>query len=720
MDLGQFADFIKKKAQAKHNPLCRQTGTELNERRKMVATYEQLPGPNERAGAQGGAQGRASKRKNGPGDQQCSAVPQPVAKLDSPGAPAVAQHGTAWCNGVTTKFDGLDAAGRHGYLMAQAADVPAMAVCYGGAAWEGEACTTYAALAEQIAQRTGGEVVYVPHLTVRVPPGHGDVQLEPCLAKELGFACRPREGGGLEVQLWGHGDTVTERQVLRAMVCEPPAPPAPLVHGAEVRLLDLSGAFDEAQALYALRREGGEKAREAALRLQQLGRDNTLLEHLSSIVCGATLVGVVVRLRARALPGWLCTADRVHCHAPGRAPLACGAQWFHVHGLLRGALAKLEDGDAWVLVARLVESVLVLTSSVAVGGAPRQLCLGLARTLTEKHGAELGDWYEGAVDAVPPRHVDAVSEVRSHLEKVLDEVHRALAQQGELWLVRAVCAPDECATCERLPGDVAALTLKPGGETHGDVVLHRSPVPPHLAPLLPPLLPLLRATSASDANELLHFHRHGYVPPVVRGVDGPTLLRLWSHLCTVLEKEGRDEDGMAGGGHWAEHRRKGAAQLKWLAKAVHALQATLRDTCAQLWERQQELREALREEGAATDGPRGRDRGLLSPPAPAPALPRELKQRVEAAMRWEAGAAVVVQEEAQRVRVVERAGVRVSEKQTLLRRVEVGDGLAVCAVHELRLDWVEWMLGSMQYVHGEVEAFTTEMEQARTIDMMYA
>ena len=50
---------------------------------------------------------------------------------------------------------------------------------------------------------------------------------------------------------------------------------------------------------------------------------------------------------------------------------------------------------------------------------------------------------------------------------------------------------------------------------------------------------------------------------------------------------------MAGGGHWAEHRRKGGAQLKCLAQAVHALQANLRDTCAQLWERQQELREAI-------------------------------------------------------------------------------------------------------------------------------
>ncbi len=113
------------------------------------------------------------------------------------------------------------------------------------------------------------------------------MQLEPCLAKELGFACRPREGGGLEVQLWGHGDTVTERQVLRAMVCEPPAPPAPLEHGAEVRLLDLSGALGEAQALCALRREGGEKAREAALRLRQLGRDNlsvqtTILVHVET------------------------------------------------------------------------------------------------------------------------------------------------------------------------------------------------------------------------------------------------------------------------------------------------------------------------------------------------------------------------------------------------------------------------------------------------------
>ena len=76
-------------------------------------------------------------------------------------------------------------------------------------------------------------------------------------------------------------------------------------------------------------------------------------------------------------------------------------------------------------------------------------------------------------------------------------------------------------------------------------------------------------------------------------MNGPTLLRLWSHLCTVLEKGGRDQDGMAGGGHWAEHRRKGGAQLKCLAQAVHALQATLRDTCAQLWERQQELREAI-------------------------------------------------------------------------------------------------------------------------------
>ena len=76
-------------------------------------------------------------------------------------------------------------------------------------------------------------------------------------------------------------------------------------------------------------------------------------------------------------------------------------------------------------------------------------------------------------------------------------------------------------------------------------------------------------------------------------MNGPTLLRLWSHLCTVLEKGGRYQDGMAGGGHWAEHRRKGGAQLKCLAQAVHALQATLRDTCAQLWERQQELREAI-------------------------------------------------------------------------------------------------------------------------------